>query len=214
MTIILTDLFLIKNNMAEIINWIVQTVSSLGYLGIIIMMALESSFFPFPSEIVMIPAGYLVFKREMNLYIVMFSGVLGSILGALLNYYIAYKLGKPFILKYGKYFKIDETRFDKLNNFFLKHGAISTFIGRLIPGIRQYISFPAGLSGLKLYTFILYTSLGAGLWSGILVGIGYVVGDNKELIHKYSREATVFVLLFSISLILIYMFLKKKKADE
>lgn len=200
--------------LTEIIQWIVEVVSSLGYIGIIIMMFSESSFFPFPSEIVIIPAGYLAFKGEMNIYLVIFFGIIGSILGSLLNYYIAYFLGKPFILKYGKYFKLTEERFDKLNIFFIKHGAISTFIGRLIPGVRQYISFPAGLSKLSLTKFITYTTLGAGLWVTILAIIGYLVGNNQALIHKYSKTALISVLALSIVLVITYIFINKKNGKK
>jgi len=198
----------------QVIEWIVATVSDLGYGGIVIMMFLESSFFPFPSEVVMIPAGYLAWKGKMNLAAVIFFGVTGSVLGALLNYYIAYFWGKPFILKYGKYFKFTEERFDKLNKFFIKHGAVSTFIGRLLPGIRQYISFPAGLSSLSLIKFVLYTSLGAGIWSAVLVYIGYFVGGNKEAIHKYSSEALIFLILFSVLFVLLYVYFNKKKNNN
>ena len=195
----------------ELIQWIVNIVETLGYPGIVIGMFLESSFFPFPSEVIITPAGYLAFQGKMNIYLVIFFGVLGSILGSLLNYYIAYFLGKPFILKYGKYFKLTEERFDKLNAFFLKHGAISTFVGRLIPGVRQYISFPAGLSKLSMPKFIAYTSLGAGLWVTILAIIGYIVGNNKDLLHKYSTTALISVVSLSLILVLIYIYLNKKK---
>ncbi len=200
--------------LTDVIQWIVEMVSSLGYIGIVIMMFLESSFFPFPSEIVIIPAGYLASKGEMNMFFVILFGIIGSILGSLLNYYIAYFLGKPFLLKYGRYFKLTEERFDKLNNFFLKHGAISTFIGRLIPGVRQYISFPAGLAKLSMPKFIFYTSLGAGLWTTILAFIGYLVGNNKELIHKYSTTALVSVVGLSVVLIVFYVFYNKRNAEE
>jgi len=197
--------------LTELIQWIVNVVESLGYTGIVIGMFLESSFFPFPSEVIITPAGYLAFQGKMNIYLVIFFGVLGSILGSLLNYYIAYFLGKPFILKYGKYFKMTEERFDKLNSFFLKHGAISTFVGRLIPGLRQYISFPAGLSKLSMPKFIAYTSLGAGIWVTILAVIGYVVGNNKDLLHKYSTTALISVVGLSAILIFAYVFYNKKK---
>jgi len=200
--------------LTELIQWIVNVVESLGYTGIVIGMFLESSFFPFPSEVIITPAGYLAFQGKMNIYLVIFFGILGSILGSLLNYYIAYFLGKPFILKYGKYFKLTEERFDKLNAFFLKHGAISTFVGRLIPGVRQYISFPAGLSKLSMPKFIAYTSLGAGLWVTILAVIGYVVGNNKDLLHKYSTTALVSVVALSLILVLAYVFFNKKKNEK
>ena len=198
----------------QIITWIVNTVSSLGYLGIVIMMFLESSFFPFPSEVVMIPAGYLASQGKMNFYIVVLLGITGSVLGSLLNYYLAYFLGKPFLLKYGKYFKLTEERFDKLNDFFIKHGAFSTFIGRLLPGVRQYISFPAGLSSLSMPKFIFYTGLGAGIWSFILAIIGYLVGNNKEIVHKYSGIALIGVLIFSFVAVVVYIYLNKRKDNE
>jgi membrane protein DedA with SNARE-associated domain len=197
--------------MHEIILQVVEVVSVLGYLGIIIMMLLESSFFPFPSEVVIIPAGYLAFQGEMNIYLVVAFGILGSLLGSLLNYYLALYLGKPLLLKYGKYVRFTEEKLDKLNSFFLKHGAISTFVGRLIPGIRQYISFPAGLSKMPILKFSSYTILGAGLWVTILALVGYWVGDNQDLVKQYSKQALIYVLIGIIIIIPIYIFLQKKK---
>ena len=132
--------------LTNIINFIVETVGSLGYTGIFIMMFLESSFFPFPSEVVMIPAGYLASKGEMNIYLVLLFGILGSLAGALFNYYFAIKLGRAFLLRYGKYVLISEETILKMEDFFKAHGHISTFSGRLIPVVRQYISLPAGLA--------------------------------------------------------------------
>lgn len=162
--------------MQEILGFIVACVSDFGYLGIFLLMALESSFIPFPSEAVMIPAGYLVFKGEMNALAVLGAGCGGSVAGALVNYYIAYYLGNAIIYRYGKYFLMPPKSYDKVLAFFKRHGAISTFIGRLVPGVRQYISFPAGLCHLSLGRFILYTALGAGIWTLILVIIGYYIG--------------------------------------
>lgn len=200
--------------MSEIVSLITETVSSLGYLGIIIMMFLESSFFPFPSEIVIIPAGYLAYKGEMNIYLVFLSGVLGSILGALFNYYIALYVGKSLLLKYGKYLGFNKHKYNKLNIFFNKHGAISTFIGRLIPGIRQYISFPAGLSKMNIVKFIFFTILGAGIWVAILIFIGYSVGNNEALIKKYSRLILFIILIISAIIISLYIYFNKKKNEK
>jgi len=175
----------------EIIDWIVRTVGGLGYPGIIIMMFLESSFIPFPSEVVMIPAGYLAYKGEMNLLLAILSGILGSLLGALFNYYLAIKLGRPFLLHYGKYVMFNEASLQKMEDFFARHGHISTFTGRLIPVVRQYISLPAGLARMNLAVFSFYTSLGAGIWVTILALLGYFIGGNELLIREYLRAIIV-----------------------
>lgn len=177
--------------MYEIIDWIVRTVGGLGYPGIIIMMFLESSFVPFPSEVVMIPAGYLAYKGEMNLLLAILSGILGSLLGALFNYYLAIELGRPFLLHYGKYVMFNEASLKKMEDFFARHGHISTFTGRLIPVVRQYISLPAGLARMNLAVFSFYTSLGAGIWVTILALLGYFIGGNELLIREYLRDIIV-----------------------
>ena len=197
--------------MHQIIQHIVEVVSVLGYLGIVIMMLLESSFFPFPSEIVIIPAGYLAYQGEMNIFLVILFGILGSLLGSLLNYYLALYLGKPILLKYGKYIRFTEEKLDKLILFFEKHGAFSTLIGRLIPGVRQYISFPAGLSKMYIPKFSFFTILGAGIWVTILAVIGYIVGDNQELIKRYSKEALIYTLIVIVIAVPLYIFINKKR---
>ncbi|WP_428023688.1 DedA family protein [Arcobacter sp.] len=193
----------------EIVNFIVQTVGSLGYVGIFIMMFLESSFFPFPSEVVMVPAGYLAFKGEMNMTIAILFGVLGSLAGALFNYYLAIKFGRKFLIKYGKYFFINEETINKMENFFKEHGHISTFSGRLIPAVRQYISFPAGLAKMNIFLFSLYTSLGAAIWVIILALVGYFIGDNELLIKEYLRYIVI-VILITLSLV-AYLYYKNYK---
>ena len=199
----------------EIINSIVSTVGDLGYIGIIIMMFLESSFFPFPSEVVMIPAGYLASKWDMNIYIAISSGILGGVLGALFNYYLAIELGRTIILKYGKYFFMNESKLHKIELFFQKYGSMSTFIGRLIPGIRQYISLPAGLGRMDLKVFTFFTALGAGLWVIILVLLGYFIGENQTLIKEYLRVITLFILgLITISAIIYYLKYKRKNTNQ
>ena len=186
--------------LTNIINFIVETVGSLGYTGIFIMMFLESSFFPFPSEVVMIPAGYLAYKGEMNIYLVVLFGILGSLAGALFNYYFAIKLGRAFLMRYGKYILISEETIEKMEEFFKKHGHISTFSGRLIPVVRQYISLPAGLARMNLFVFSLYTSLGAGIWVIILAVLGYYLGDNEGLIKEYLRYLIIGLLVFLVLL--------------
>lgn len=177
--------------MYQIIDWIVLTVSGLGYPGIIIMMFLESSFIPFPSEVVMIPAGYLAYKGEMSLVLIILAGTFGSLMGALLNYYLAIKLGRPFLLRYGKYVMFNEAGLKKMEDFFARHGHVSTFTGRLIPVVRQYISLPAGLARMNLMVFSFYTSLGAGIWVAILALLGYYIGGNELLIKAYLQDIII-----------------------
>ncbi len=179
--------------LGNIINSIVEIVGNLGYIGIFIMMFLESSFFPFPSEVVMIPAGYLVFKGEMNAIIAVICGIAGSLAGALFNYYLALKFGRDFLIRYGKYVFFTESTMQKMEAFFIKHGPMSTFVGRLITIIRQYISLPAGLARMNLVKFCLYTSLGAGIWVIILTLIGYYAGvwfgtdmSVDSIIHAFT----------------------------
>jgi membrane protein DedA with SNARE-associated domain len=197
--------------LTNIINFIVETVGSLGYTGIFIMMFLESSFFPFPSEVVMIPAGYLAYKGEMNMYLVILFGILGSLAGSLFNYYLAIKFGRKFLIKYGKYFFIKEETIIRMEEFFKKHGHISTFSGRLIPVVRQYISLPAGLAKMNLFVFSLYTSLGAGIWVIILAVLGYYLGDNEGLIKEYLRYIIV-IILIALMLLAFWYYKKLQKA--
>ncbi len=197
----------------EIANTIVQYIGDMGYWGIFLLMFLESTFFPFPSEIIMIPAGYLAYKGEMNVYIVVLVGILGSVAGALLNYYLAMSFGRAFILRYGKYFFIKEATLDKLESFFNIHGEISTFTGRLIPGIRQLISLPAGLARMNVTKFSFYTALGAGIWVIVLVAVGYVVGSNEELISEYLKSATL-IALIAVGFITIFYVIRHKRRKE
>lgn len=219
--------------MASIINFIVETIGQLGYIGIFFMMFLESSFFPFPSEVVMIPAGYLAYKGEMNIYIAIIMGILGSLGGALFNYFLAVKFGRSFILRFGKYFFFSEKSMQSMESFFEKHGEISTFVGRLITVVRQYISLPAGLARMNLAKFAFYTSLGAGIWVVILTILGYYVGaifsggmdvadvvrtfTSEELtkeelqIKSYVTQAVIFTLISVVFIVAIYIIYKVKK---
>jgi len=183
---------------------IVDLIFDWGYAGIFILMAIESSFIPFPSEIVLIPAGYLASSGEMDIAAIMLSALGGSLVGAFVNYYLALLLGRKLLKRYGKYFFIKESALDKMDAYFMKHGHISTFIGRLLPGIRQLISIPAGLARMDLKTFTFYTSLGAGIWAAILVLLGYFIGENKELIDLYLKQITVAVVGVLVILGFVY----------
>jgi membrane protein DedA with SNARE-associated domain len=195
----------------EVINWLVTTIGSMGYTGIFLLMALESSLVPIPSEIIMTPAGYLVEQGKMNLALVILSGTLGSLFGAYLNYFAAHYLGRPFLLKYGRYVLITEEHFRRVEDYFASHGEISTFIGRLLPVIRHLISLPAGLAGMNHIKFSVYTSLGAFIWVSILTWIGYFLGDNEALIKQYSHQAIIGVLATSFVLVTVYISLHRKK---
>ncbi|WP_295421040.1 DedA family protein [Sulfurovum sp.] len=197
----------------EIAQYLVDTIGAMGYLGIFLLMFLESTFFPFPSEIIMVPAGYLAFKGEMNIYLAVITGIFGSVAGALFNYYLAMHFGRNFILKYGKYFFIKKETLDKLEVFFNKHGELSTFNGRLIPGIRQLISLPAGLARMNVAKFSFYSGLGAGIWVIVLVAIGYLLGSKEELINEYLQNATL-IALISVAFITLFYIIRIKRRKK
>jgi membrane protein DedA with SNARE-associated domain len=197
--------------MHAFLNWLIDTIGTVGYPGIVFLMFIESTFIPLPSELVIPPAGYLISQNKMSWAGVILSGTVGSVLGALFNYAIAVFFGRPFILKYGKYFGVSQNHFEKGETFFLKHGHISTFIGRLILGVRHYISFPAGLCRMNLLEFSFFTAFGAGIWVWILAYIGYFVGNNKDKILEVSRQWSVYVIIGCALLILAYILWHRKK---
>jgi len=197
--------------MHELISWLVTTIGALGYPGIFILMAMESSVIPVPSELVMPPAGYLAQQGQMNVFIAILCGTLGSLVGAYANYFAARHLGRPLLLKYGKYVWISEQKFARVESFFLRHGEISTFIGRLLPVVRHLISLPAGLAGMNHLKFSLYTLLGAGIWVTVLTFIGYIIGEKQDLIMRYSHQALIVVLICSALLVMVYIRLHRRK---
>ena len=162
------------------VDWVVPIVNQLGYIGIFLAMALESSFVPFPSEVILVPAGILAKKGQMNFAMAAGAGTLGSLFGALINYFLSLTLGRTLLLKYGKYFFLTEDKFQKVELAFNNHSKVATFFGRLIFGIRQWISIPAGLSRMPLGSFCTLTTLGAGVWSVVLVWLGYSLGGGDE----------------------------------
>jgi membrane protein DedA with SNARE-associated domain len=201
--------------MHELIMWLVNTIGAMGYTGIFLLMAMESSVIPVPSELVMPPAGYLAQQGQMNIWVAILMGTVGSLLGAYANYYAAHYLGRPLVLKYGKYVWITEEKFAKVEQYFRDHGEISTFIGRLLPVVRHLISLPAGLAGMNHAKFTLYTLAGAGIWVTILTWIGYIIGANQELIMQYSHQALIGVVI--VSGVIIYFYVRnhrKKQASE
>ena len=184
----------------SLIDWLVHTIGTWGYLGIIILMSIESSFLPIPSEIIMIPAGYLVAKGQFNLWIVIALGTVGSLFGALINYYLAMYLGRPIFVRFGKYVGISEHHLEKVETFFHRHGEVSTFVGRLLPMVRHLISIPAGFAKMPLWKLNLFTLLGSLLWVSILVFIGVVAGQDASLQQMLLQE-TWFYMMIGIGIV-------------
>lgn len=200
----------------QFINWILKLCLDLGYPGIIALMAMESSILPVPSELVMPPAGYWAAKGEMNFVVALLCGVLGSIVGALANYYGAQLIGRPLIQRYGKYILLSEKNLERSERFFAQHGEISTLIGRLFPVIRHLISIPAGLHKMPLPKFILYTAVGAGVWCAILTYIGYFLGQHEaslksDEIHRYVTWAILALIPLSLGTIGFYLWRRRRK---
>ena len=208
-----------------IVNLTGGALDNLNYFWIIVFMTIESSFIPFPSEVVMIPAAYMAAAEgQMSIPMIITCGTLGALFGALINYTLAYYLGRPIVYKFansrfGHMCLIDQEKVEKAEAYFYKHGVISTLIGRLIPAIRQLISIPAGLSKMNIWKFIIYTCLGAGIWNAVLVGIGLVFHSQigkEELIAKISHYShiigyTAIALVIAIVVFFIYQGTKKSK---
>src|SRR3990172_6193266 len=182
-----------------VVLYVISVIDKLGYFGIFLGMTIESSFFPFPSEIIMIPAGALVARGEMNFILVFLAGLLGSIFGAWINYSIAFFLGRKgvdaLIAKYGHFFFITKKGLMRTDMYFEKHGEITTFVGRLIFVIRQLISLPAGFAKMHFGKFTLYTALGAGIWTLILILVGYFFGSNADPVMKIVTAALLGIAL-------------------
>ena len=201
---------------SQFIDWLLKVCLDLGYPGVIALMAMESSILPVPSELVMPPAGYWAAKGEMNFVVVVLCGILGSIIGALANYYGAQLIGRPLIQRYGKYVLLSEKNLERSERFFAQHGEISTLIGRLFPVIRHLISIPAGLHKMPLSKFILYTAVGAGVWCAILTYIGYFLGQHEaslrtEEIHRYVTWVIIALIPLSLGTIGFYLWRRRRK---
>jgi len=174
-----------------------------GFFLVLLFMTVESSFIPFPSEVVMIPAGFLAARGELSFgspvldaFVAVIAGTAGSLAGAYVNYFLFSWLGTPFLEKYGKYFFLPKPKLDRAEEIFRRYGAGATFVCRLLPAIRQLISIPAGISRMPLKSFTLWTGLGAGIWVAILTGIGYYLGATTasmsyaELVHRGKAMAS------------------------
>ncbi len=188
---------------------------NMNYTTIALLMTVESSFIPFPSEIVVPPAAYIASQpgSHLNIYMVVLFATIGALLGALINYFGAIYLGRPIVYKFAKsrfghLLLLSQEKVLKAELYFNRRGKISTFVGRLIPGIRQLISIPAGLARMNIVSFLFYTFLGAGIWNAILAFVGYVAQGQQELINKYSHELS-YVFLGLIALFIGYVVIKQ-----
>lgn len=184
---------------------------ALGHLGVFLLMAVESSFIPFPSEIVVPPAAFLAAQGKMSIYLVVLAGIGGSLVGAVINYYLAMWLGRPLVYalvekKWARWFLLSPAKVEKAEKHFLEYGALSTFLGRLLPAIRQLISLPAGFTRMPLGKFLFYTGLGSGFWVIILAVLGYFFGANEEVLKQYYGEiAFGFIVVVGVIVALLWL---------
>ncbi len=204
----------------RVIGWYDE---NMNYGSITALMTIESSFIPFPSEVVIPPAAYVASNPDnsMNIVLVVVFGTIGAILGALINYFLALWLGRPIIYKFadsrvGRLCLLSSEKIKKAEDYFNDHGKISTFVGRLVPGIRQLISIPAGLARMNMGAFLLYTTLGAGAWNIILALIGYLAHGQADLIDKYNHELSIaMVALVGVGILwLIVRKIVKKRREK
>ena len=188
---------------------------NMNYATITVLMTVESSFVPFPSEIVVPPAAYIASQpgSHLNIYLVVLFATIGAMLGALINYFLAIYLGRPLVYKFadskaGHFFLLSKEKILNAEVYFNRRGNISTFVGRLIPGIRQLISIPAGLARMNIANFLLYTFIGAGIWNAILAYLGYILHGQQDLINKYSHELS-YAFLALVTLFIAYVVVKQ-----
>lgn len=192
---------------------------NLNYGSITLLMAIESSFIPFPSEVIIPPAAYKSLEEDsnLNIFLVVLFGTLGALIGALINYLLAMWLGRPIIYKFaesklGHLCLLSKEKVENAENYFIKHGKASTFVGRLVPAVRQLISIPAGLAKMRLHIFLLFTFFGAGIWNIVLAFLGYLAKGQEDMIAKYSSELSYVLLAIGVLFVayLIYNGFKKK----
>ena len=206
----------------ESIPFIAWCLEHLNYWVITLLMAIESSFIPFPSEVVVPPAAYKAATTgELNVFLVVLCASVGACIGALINYYLARYLGRPLVYRFaesrvGHMCLIDPTKVERAERYFDEHGAVGTFFGRLVPAVRQLISIPAGLARMSLGRFLLYTTLGASLWNSILAGMGWYIGHYysgqlEEKVAQYSGELKIAMLVLGASVVLYLIYKGVKK---
>ena len=206
----------------ESVGFIQWCLDNLNYWTITLLMAIESSFIPFPSEVIVPPAAYKAAATgELNVWLVLFFATLGALIGAFINYFLAVWLGRPVVYKFansrlGHMCLLDEQKVVKAEEFFVRYGVAATLVGRLVPAVRQLISIPAGLARMNIAKFALFTAIGAGLWNGVLAAMGYLleaVIPEEELIAtvtKYSHEIG-YCIIAIVALALAYLIYKGVK---
>jgi membrane protein DedA with SNARE-associated domain len=204
--------------MSGIINALLAIGIKMGHVGILFLMTVESSFLPLPSEIVIPPAAYLAQRGELNIILVILAGVIGSCLGATINYLLSITLGRKIIYslaqtKFARMLLINEKKIQNAENYFLRYGNSATFIGRLVPGVRHLISIPAGFTKMPFANFLLFTFLGSTIWVTVLAGLGYWFGANENLIKEYYHEISLVGLALAIGFV-IYLISKNRKAKQ
>ncbi len=187
----------------KIVALAIAFITSTGYLGVFILMVLESMVFPIPSEAVMPFAGFFIFDGKMTWAAVIIISTLGSIVGSLISYGIGFYGGKPFVFKFGKYLLLNQHHLEISEKFFSKSGEITILISRFIPIVRHLISIPAGFGKMNIYKFIIFTLIGASIWNTFLTWVGYVLRENWTEVMKYSHVIDVFVLII-MAIIFIY----------
>ncbi len=198
----------------DALAWLMHVIETLGYPGVFIMSALESTFLPIPSSATLVPAGYLIHQGVWNGPLVFLIAIAGTLTGSLANYALAYYCGRYMLVRYGKYMLMDEAKLESIERFFQKYGAMSIFLGRLVAGVRHFISFPAGLAKMNIVAFSAYTALGGGLWTLILLTVGYMIGDNKEMVTSvlpYVKAAFILAVLGFVAF-KVYRLRKKNPA--
>lgn len=206
---------MIQEFFTTIIDWYM---AHINYGTITLLMAIESSFIPFPSEVIIPPAAWKAAQGDLNIYLVVLSGTFGALLGALFNYYFALYLGRAIVYRFaeskaGRMMLLSRQGVEKAEAYFVRHGKTSTLIGRLVPAVRQLISLPAGLARMNLKDFILYTIIGSGIWNIILAALGYFLYTQKEVLHRYYAELSWAMVVIGVgfAIYLAYKFIKKKE---
>ena len=205
-------------------DFITPLLEQLNYLTVMFLMFIESTFIPFPSEVVVPPAAYNAAAGELNIFLVVLFATIGADLGASVNYLLAFYLGRPFIYKFansrwGNLCLLDQQKVERSEKFFYDHGITATLVGRVIPGIRQLISIPAGLAKMNFYKFILYTTIGAGIWNSILATLGWYLhsfvpkdqlADKIDEYSTYIKIVILSALFIAVAYIVIRMILNKR----
>lgn len=197
----------------SIINFLVELVNQVGYFGIFLGMFIESTLFPLPSELIVIPAGIAASQGQMSLSLIILVGTLGNVTGAVFSYYLAKFVGRAVLLKIGKYFFVKPESVIKVEEYFKNHGSISIFIGRLLPGFRHFISLPAGIAKMDIKLFYFYTTAGSLLWTVVLAVLGHEIGENRALIKEYIHVIILCCFLVCGAIATLYYFYKKNRKN-